>query len=64
MAGKKVAVFGIYGTRSGAENAADALIRAGFPTADISVLLPENLGGSKDIGTEKATKALRAPRPA
>src|ERR1700683_185838 len=57
MSSKKVAVFGIHGTRSGAEKAADALIRGGFPTADISVLLPENLGGTKDMGTEKATKA-------
>jgi hypothetical protein len=39
------------------ENAMDSLIRAGFPAADISVLLPESLGGPKDMGTEKATKA-------
>jgi hypothetical protein len=57
MSGKKVAVFGIYSTRSAVENAADSLVKAGFPTADISVLLPESLGGPKDMGTEKATKA-------
>lgn len=57
MSGKKEGVFGIYSTREAAENAADSLIRGGFPTADISVLLPENLGGPKNIGTEKATKA-------
>jgi hypothetical protein len=57
MSGKKVAVFGIYSTRSAVENAADSLINAGFPAADISVLLPEALGGAKDMGTEKATKA-------
>jgi hypothetical protein len=57
MAGKKVAVFGIYSTRSAVENATDSLVKAGFPTADISVLLPESLGGPKDMGTEKATKA-------
>ena len=57
MSGKKVAVFGIYSTRSAVENATDSLVTAGFPTSDISVLLPESLGGSKDIGTEKATKA-------
>jgi len=60
MAGKKVAVFGIYPTRAAVENATDALVTAGFPTSDISVLLPESLGGSgpkEDMGTEKATKA-------
>jgi len=57
MSGQKVAVFGIYSTRSAVENATDSLVKAGFPTADISVLLPESLGGPKDMGTEKATKA-------
>jgi hypothetical protein len=55
--GKKVGVFGIYSTRAGVENGADALVRAGFPSPDISVLLPESLGGTKEMGTEKATKA-------
>ena len=57
MAGKKVGVFGIYSTRAAVENGADALVRAGFPSPDISVLLPESLGGPKEMGTEKATKA-------
>jgi hypothetical protein len=57
MSGKKVAVFGIYSTRSTVENATDSLVKAGFPTSDISVLLPESLGEPKDMGTEKATKA-------
>jgi hypothetical protein len=57
MSGKKVGVFGIYSTRFAVENAMDSLMRAGFPSSDISVLLPESLGGPKDIGTEKATKA-------
>lgn len=57
MSGKKEGVFGIYSTRIAVENATDGLIRAGFPAADISVLLPESLGGPKNIGTEKATKA-------
>jgi hypothetical protein len=57
MSGKKVGVFGIYPSRASVENATDALVRAGFPTSDISVLLPESLGGPKDMGTEKATKA-------
>src|SRR6478672_7473051 len=56
MSGKKVGVFGIYSTRIGAENATDSLVRAGFPASDVSVLLPESLGGTKDMGTEKATK--------
>jgi hypothetical protein len=54
---KKVGVFGIYPTRVSVENAADLLIKAGFPSTDISVLLPETLGGPKDMGTEKGTKA-------
>src|SRR4030095_4512864 len=57
MSGKKVAVFGIYSTRAAVENAADSLVKAGFPASDISVLLPESLGGPKEMGTEKATKA-------
>jgi len=57
MSGKKVAVFGIYSTRIALENTTDSLVKAGFPTSDISVLLPESLGGPKEMGTEKATKA-------
>jgi hypothetical protein len=57
MSGKKVGVFGIYSTRVGVENAVDGLVRAGFPSPDISVLLPENLAGTREMGTEKATKA-------
>lgn len=57
MSGKKEGVFGIYSSRAAVEHAADSLIRAGFPAADISVLLPESLGGPKNVGTEKATKA-------
>ena len=57
MSGKKVGVFGIYASRLAVENATDSLITAGFPASDISVLLPESLGGPKDMGTEKATKA-------
>jgi hypothetical protein len=53
---KKTAVFGIFATREAAENAANMLILADFVAADISVLLPENLGG-RSLATEKATKA-------
>jgi hypothetical protein len=57
MADKKTAVFGIYSTRNGVETATDAFVAAGFPAADISVLIPESLGGPKEMKTEKATKA-------
>jgi len=57
MSGKKVGVFGIFSTRVAVENATDSLVKAGFPTSDISVLLPESLGGPKDMGTVKSTKA-------
>lgn len=56
MAGKNTAVFGIYANRSATENAVSALQNNGFRVEDISVLLPEN-SGSKDLATEKATKA-------
>jgi hypothetical protein len=56
MSGKKTAVFGIYSTLSSADNATDSLVRSGFASSDISALLPENLG-SKQIGTEKNSKA-------
>jgi hypothetical protein len=56
MENKKTAVFGIYTSRAAAESAVDALVKAGFSSADISVLLPENLG-SKEMATEKSTKA-------
>jgi hypothetical protein len=57
MANKKVGVFGIYSTRTAVENATQSLVSAGFPIGDISVLLPESLGGPRDMGTEKSTKA-------
>jgi hypothetical protein len=57
MSGKKVGVFGIYSSRAGVENGVDALVRAGFPSPDISVLLPESVAGTKEMGTEKSTKA-------
>src|ERR1700680_2630423 len=57
MTNKKTAVFGIYSTRDSVEGATDEIIRSGFSAGDISVLLPQNLDGPKDIGTEKATKA-------
>jgi len=56
MSGKRTAVFGIYTLLSSADNATDTLVRSGFAATDISALLPENLG-SRQIGTEKSTKA-------
>jgi hypothetical protein len=56
MAGKNTAVFGIYKTRTNAERAIDALIAAGFPSADVSVLLPD-VQSTKELAHEKNTKA-------
>ena len=62
MSGKKVGVFGVYSTRAAVANAADSLVNSGFPVSDISVLLPENLGGPKDIGAEKALGTEKATK--
>ena len=56
MPDNKTSVAGIYPTRESVERATDNLVLSGFPSSDISVLLPENLG-SKTIGTDNATKA-------
>jgi hypothetical protein len=56
MAGKNTAVFGIFTTRTGAEEAVDSLRRAGFRNTDISALFPDN-AGTKDFAHEKNTKA-------
>src|SRR5215468_10611641 len=56
MAGKNIAVYGIYQDRVHAEDAVDALIANGFRSEDISVLMPENIG-TKDFATQKSTKA-------
>lgn len=56
MAAKKTAVFGIYSTAPAAEHAVDTLTKSGFPISDISLLVPETLG-SREMGTEKASKA-------
>jgi hypothetical protein len=57
MPNKNVGVFGIYASRLAVENATGSLITAGFPASDISVLMPETLGGAKYMGTEKTSKA-------
>jgi hypothetical protein len=56
MAGKNTAVFGIYKTRTTAETAVDELISAGFPSADVSVLLPD-VQSTKELAHQKHTKA-------
>jgi hypothetical protein len=56
MSGKNTAVFGIYANRDAVEYALEAMKSGGFRNTDISVLLPQNLG-TKDLATQKATKA-------
>jgi hypothetical protein len=56
---KKKCVFGIYPARDEVQSAVSSLRDAGFLNSDISVLLPENLG-SKELATEKSTKAPEA----
>jgi len=56
MAGKNTAAFGIFRTRTAAEQAVDRLNAAGFSTQDVSVLMADR-SGSKDFATEKNTKA-------
>ncbi len=53
---KKIAVFGIYPSLEAANSATDVFVKSGFPSCDISALLPDNLG-SHPIATEKSTKA-------
>ena len=56
MAGKNTAVFGIYPVAERAERAVDELISAGFPSASISVLLPDTRA-THELAHEKQTKA-------
>lgn len=56
MQNKKTAVFGIYPSVTAAEQAVDRLIASGYPSTDISVLLPDQRG-TKDFAHEKETKA-------
>ena len=53
---KKIAVFGIYKTRTAAEQAVDRLKYSGFRASDISVLMPDK-DTTKDFAHEKSTKA-------
>ena len=56
MAGKNIAVYGIYNSCEAAESAVDRLTAASFRNEDISVLLQDNVG-TKDFAHEKHTKA-------
>jgi hypothetical protein len=56
MAGKNTAVFGIYSTGDAAERAVEELIRAGFASSDISVLLPDTRS-TREFAHQKETKA-------
>jgi hypothetical protein len=56
MASKNTAVFGIYTSGEHAERAVDNLIAAGFPSAAISVLLPDTRS-TKEFAHHKDTKA-------
>jgi hypothetical protein len=56
MAGKNMAVFGIFPTATLAERAVDSLLAAGFSNGDISVLLADE-ASTRDFAHQKETKA-------
>src|SRR5215475_9703963 len=56
MSDRNTSVFAIFTERAAAERGVRGLMNAGFAAEAISVLLPENLG-TREMGTEKATKA-------
>ena len=56
MAGKNIAVFGIFKDRMTLENTVDALKVAGFRASDISVLMSDS-SSTKEFAHEKQTKA-------
>jgi hypothetical protein len=56
MNSKKTAVFGIYASVVHAEQAVGHLTQAGFPSIDISVLVPDQQG-TRAFAFEKETKA-------
>ena len=58
MAGERTAVFGIYTTRRGAENAVDSL-KVMDSGHDISVLLPENKGVKEFRHTRSKLRLLK-----
>lgn len=56
MPGTDIAAFGIFSTRTNAENAIDTLKDAGYRNTDISVLFSYN-GGSRKFAARRHTKA-------
>ena len=56
MVEQNTAVYGIYATTPEAEQAVDALMMAGVPARDISVILSDSEGG-RGLAHEKHTKA-------
>jgi hypothetical protein len=56
---KNKAVFGIYKTQSGVENALEMLRDERFRSSDVAVLLPES-ASSRELGTQKASKAPKS----
>ena len=56
MAAKNTAAFGIFKSRTQAENCVDALMKSGFRSDDISLLAPDQ-DTTKELATEKNTKA-------
>jgi hypothetical protein len=56
MSSKNTAVYGIYPSTSHAEQAVDTLMKAGFTSGAISVLLPDQQS-TRDFAHEKDTKA-------
>lgn len=56
MAEKTIASFGLYPTYTDLENAIRSFSTEGFRDADISVLMPKNLG-SKHLAPAESTKA-------
>ncbi len=55
MADKRTSVFGIYPSSLSADSGVDALVRAGFPVGNISMLLSD--ASSRELAHEKHTKA-------
>ena len=57
-------IFAIYETREAVESAADALVKAGAPSSEISVLLPENLPAAdveKKLELKQDSEPAEAP---
>jgi hypothetical protein len=61
MAGEQIVVLGIYPQRPGVESAIDALREAGFPNADVSILLPQDIAVANHVPeASKAPEGLAA----